>query len=310
MQNNIIQTTTETKIEKALQIFEGERNLTEQDKKQLRTYITGLNVLGVIGQLESTQIYHFLRICWDLKLDPIKKEIYAIPFGGKLSIVISYLEYLKNAENDPRYQAPSITTITTDANGNPLPFGDVHCIFEGKRKGEETTFRKVFYMREWNKKQGEWGVKPLHMLEKTALKNGLTWLYPKATMKFTQAEETIIADTGEVLNDEENISYKVEVPKKVQAPKPKKTKDIMEAVATQEIIPKAVELAPIGEQQEPTIDEDKRKDILDCYLALGHSQEVIEKAMIGLDWTLNKGEMFAFVGKQIDIIESELPKNE
>lgn len=173
-----------------------------EGNKEIKAYIEALESLGLVKQLTPTQIYHFLRICIDYKLDPLKREIFCIPFSNKqgttnISIVISYMEYIKSAEKNERYQVPTVTTITKDADGKDLKLGEYYTIFKGKRKGDEDYFERTFYMKEWNKGNGEWITKPIFMLEKTAMKNGLSWMYPELK-GYISAEETVIRENGEI----------------------------------------------------------------------------------------------------------------
>lgn len=204
-----IKTNAEIAAEKLLELY-------PNGNKEIKVYIEALESLGLIKQLNPTQIYHFLRICIDYKLDPLKREIFCIPFRNKqgstdISIIISYMEYIKSAEKNDKYQVPTVTTYTKDSNGKELKIAEYYTVFRGKRKGDDDIFERTFYMKEWNKNQGEWITKPIFMLEKTAMKNGLSWMYPELK-GYISAEETIIKDNGEISD-----IYTKEVTKEVKA---------------------------------------------------------------------------------------------
>lgn len=181
MNTNQNQINKDTKKEKIMELMGLVPNSNEY--KQVEKYINALQAQGKYTQLTPQQLYTFLNICYSYKLDPLKNEIYAIPRQNKtggydLQITISFYQYIKAAETHPKYQTCSVTTITTDKDGNKLPIDDYVCIFRGKRTGDEQWFERKFYLREWKALNPMWNSKPIMMLEKTAMKNGLAWLYP------------------------------------------------------------------------------------------------------------------------------------
>lgn len=183
MNTNQNQISKDLKKEKVMELMGLAPN--SNDYKQIEKYIVALQALGKYNELTPQQLYTFLNICYTYKLDPLKNEIYAMTYkdnkngGYKLQITISFYQYIKSAETHPKYQTPSVTTITTDKDGNRLPIDDYVCIFRGKRTGDEQWFERKFYLREWkNLNNSMWNTKPVMMLEKTAMKNGLAWLYP------------------------------------------------------------------------------------------------------------------------------------
>lgn len=305
MENNVI-TKELTKEEKAIELLTQEN--PSVNKNQLTSYINGLKVLGVLHQLSPSQIYHFLRICYDLKLDPLKKEIYAVTFKNRatnatdLTIVVSYLEYIKRAEKDPQYQMPTITTVTTDSSGKALDFNDTYCIFEGQRRNDNFKFRKVFYMREWNKKQGEWTNKPFHMLEKTAMKNGLAWLYPNACANYLPVEETIFNNEGE-LSDNDIPVQVIEsgIEKVAKKPLTKRAVKTLEQFKEATFENKIETLEPIAIEK-PTAEEatkavedlnaPKIKSIIEAYSFMGYSETDIMEAIENVDLNKSKKEVF------------------
>lgn len=171
------------KKEKVLELMGLNPATTEY--KQVERYITALQAQGKYHAMSAQQLYTFLSICYTYKLDPLKNEIYAVlrnnprTGGTDLQITVSFYQYIKSAETHPKYQTPSVTTITTDNDGNKIPIDDYLCIFRGKRTGDEQWFERKFYLREWKALNNPmWQSKPVLMLEKTAMKNGLAWLYP------------------------------------------------------------------------------------------------------------------------------------
>lgn len=258
--NNQIILTKEQKIEKVAEML---KTNYPNGSNQIKEYLNALEVMGLIKNLEPNQIYHFLRVCIDYKLDPLKKEIYCIPYRNRdgtttISIIISYMEYIKKAEQHPKYQVPSVTTYKVDSKGQALPPNQWYCVFEGKRKEDEVPFKRVFYMNEWNKANGEWGTKPIFMLEKTAMKNGLAWMYPDLKGYLT-VEETIYRN-GEILD-----IYQEEE----QAPKQtKRTREISKQLY----------------DQQPNDKEEKKKTYFKGLLEKREEQATIEYVMQQINW--------------------------
>ena len=215
MNQNQLRTTKEEIVNKVAELFSDIGN--KQDTSKIKSYLTSLQHLGVLSQLTPSQIFHFLRIAFDLKLDPLKKEIYCIPRNGRngdsIQITIAYQEYIKRAAQHPNYQVPNVTTFCE---------GDMkgwYCEVEARRKGDDIPIKRRFYMREWNQGTPTWNAKPIFMLEKTAIKNTLAWMYPELN-DFTRVEETTINTDGELgyIGDEvEQKTSSLKVPQEVLA---------------------------------------------------------------------------------------------
>lgn len=192
----------EIMVEQVTELFAkgGNPNMLESVKK----YIHSLSVMGVINKLQPNQVYQFIKTAWELKLDPLKKEIYPIVRNTKdgvvLTVTVSYLEYLKRASTNSEFIPPNLTTVTTDKEGKPLLPKDYYCIFEGYIKSRpDYVCKRIFYMREWYQSSPTWDKMPVYMLEKTALKNGLVWMYPNCMEldRIFREEENGIKISGE-----------------------------------------------------------------------------------------------------------------
>lgn len=228
-----------------------------QEYQQLERYVSTLSAMGKLQNLSPKQIYLFLNMCYLYKLDPAKNEIYCVQYGTSMTPIIAYQVYLKNSAKDPLFQMPQVETHTEDKN-------NIYVEFIGKRKGEEYEFRKKFYLNEWNKRQGEWLTKPLHMLEKTAMKNGLAWLYPNAN------EYSIIEENGAITKDGE---FEINVPKEAKVVKAKETQpkplDIKSVFEEEE-----EEQAPV-EEPKPKKEKAPKKEVVQPNPPLAEENEEI-----------------------------------
>lgn len=175
-------------------LFESEKCSIDKAKQQ--EYINALKTFGVAQDLTPQQMYYFMKYCHTLNLNPLLKQIHCVVYKGKngniMTPIVSYYEYIKKAEKHPLYQLPELEYV----DYNPLtkePFKNImdhYVIATVQRKGETTKLRKVFYMNEWNKQQGEWREKPRHMLEVRALKNILAVAYPSETADYETLQES------------------------------------------------------------------------------------------------------------------------
>lgn len=143
--------------------------------------------------------------------NPEKKEIYAVSFKGKgggetFSIIIAYQEYIKRANQSPNFQGfttklvveKQVGWISTEGDESkwipkmePLPPNQIHVIFSCRPKNWDRDYIEVFYLREWNKGINEWATKPIPMLQKTAIKNGLAKCFPFEVGELLQIESDI-----------------------------------------------------------------------------------------------------------------------
>lgn len=263
-----------------------------ENERKIKIYLDALDTLGLTKQLSTRQIYHFLRICFEYKLDPLKKEIYCIPFRNKqggtdISIVISYMEYLKSAEKNEKYQVPSVRVIDKDADGNPLKLADWYCEFKGKRKGDDDYFTRIFKMKEWNKGNGEWANKPDFMLCKVAMKNGLAWMYPELG-GYISAEETIITNEGvvkDIYKDENVKEIKASSPKQeLFVDKPNKFSEPKELPISSETVVKNPKLEKIEMYAKAKLVEKGVKDIyIDQIISVSGFEEELKTKNIAKD---------------------------
>lgn len=155
----------------------------ECNVKQIKDYLGSLKAMGIAKQLNDQQMFYFLKYCYTLNLNPLLKEVHCVTYknrDGSVSMtpIVSYYQYMRKAQQHPSFQMPELVWVVNDKDGNPLPIDDQYIIGSIQRKGETTKYTKIFVMREWNKRQGEWLTKPKHMLEVRATKNLLAIGYP------------------------------------------------------------------------------------------------------------------------------------
>lgn len=173
------------------------------DTNEFESLMGSLQAMGIIAGLDHNPdwIYQFIKICIMFKKNPLKKEIYAVPYntrmGKQFSVIIAYQEYLKRAAKNPNYRGFTIETIDTGPDNKKLPLKDVYCVFRCKPANWENEFSMKFYFSEWSKTTGEWNTRPIHMLHVRAIKNGLALCFPDDIAELNQVEEGIsVENTG------------------------------------------------------------------------------------------------------------------
>lgn len=191
----------------------------EVSERQLKVLLSSLDAMGITKSIGHNKqwVMLFIRMCLMYNKNPEKKEIYAVTFKSKsggetFSIIISYFEFIKRAQQSPNFQGFSANLITEKQVGwlncegedkskwipkmEPLSINDIRVVFSCRPKNWDRDYVEVFYLREWNKGINEWATKPLPMLQKTAIKNGLAKCFP--------------FEVGELLNMEQDFKDKIE----------------------------------------------------------------------------------------------------
>lgn len=150
-------------MEKELELF----NNKEQIKEVAITYLKNANT-----QLTQSQLDEFVLLCMEYKLNPLKKEIYAVSFKGKFNVITNYYEYLKRADATRLLEYYNIE-IESDDKGIPIKGW-----FVGKRKDQTKPLKMEFWFKEWTTGQSTWLTKPHFMFDKCIVANGMRRLFP------------------------------------------------------------------------------------------------------------------------------------
>lgn len=130
--------------------------------------------------LTELELQQFIMMCYQSKLNPFKREAYAIKYGNKpFQVVTGYQVYIERAEKTGLLdwweveiiEEPIIYSETGKIqNPNRKPY---RAIFHGKRKDSSKDIKFSYKFQEWylGENQGLWGKKPEFMLEKVAISN-------------------------------------------------------------------------------------------------------------------------------------------
>lgn len=170
----------------------------ENHKVQKEWVLEQLNYLHFTGILEKhisnpMDVFYFLKTCYDLNMEPKLKEIYPVSYKdyktGKTSIqaVVDYHQYIKAAEQDPNYNGYTVELIDRDENGKKLPKEEIKAVFQCARKDSPLIFKCVVFLSEEDK-FNNWKA-PMDMLQKAAIKRGLSRAFANCCGKFDAIEQ-------------------------------------------------------------------------------------------------------------------------
>ena len=121
-------------------------------------------------KLTEQQKSLFIQLAIKNNLDPFKREIYAIPYGNKMSVVTGYEVYLKRAEASKQLDG---WKATIEKIGD-----DFKAIVTIHRKDWHEPFIHEVFMSEYNNHQGLWNTKPMTMLKKVAIAQAFRLAFP------------------------------------------------------------------------------------------------------------------------------------
>lgn len=140
------------------------------------------------SKITEEQAQEFIYICYLNKLNPWKREAYAVPYGNKFQVITGYQVYIQRAEQTKLLEYWNVDIQTKqDQHGNLVPqIGTFTC----KRKDQTQPMKFSFIFNEWKQNQGLWGSKPYFMFEKTIIANGFRKAFSVelGSLPYTQEE--------------------------------------------------------------------------------------------------------------------------
>lgn len=126
----------------------------------------------------------FLNACVAYKLNPFKREIYAIPFKDKFNIIVGFETYLKRAERTGKLSGWKVWTEGSGA--------DIKAVIEIHRKDFEFPFVHEVYLAEYSTGQAMWAKAPKTMIKKVAMSQGFRLCFPDELGGLPYTHEEII----------------------------------------------------------------------------------------------------------------------
>ncbi len=139
-----------------------------------KTITDYLAAFGLANQLTKQEQMQFVEVAKAYNLNPFKREIYCIPYGGgdrrKLSIITGYETYLKRAEHTGLLDG---WECSIEGQGQ-----NMKAVATIRRKGWSMPFKHEVYLVEYDQHNSMWNTKPRTMLKKVAIAQAFRLCFP------------------------------------------------------------------------------------------------------------------------------------
>jgi phage recombination protein Bet len=203
------------------------------DVEKIKTYLETMNLAQNLSKAEVT---HFIEISQAFGLNPFKREIYAIKYLDKFSIIVGFETYIKRAERSGRLSGWNVTTEGF-INPKDMANSNVKAIITIYRKDWDQPFVHEVWFGEYAQKRKDgtlnqfWKDKPLTMIKKVAMAQGFRLCFSDELggMPYTQEEMSTMQDAQVI--ETKPLQAVIQDPpqdksKKVAKPDPKKPNKI------------------------------------------------------------------------------------
>ena len=144
-----------------------------------------MEAFGIAKELKEEQKKQFIHVAKSFQLNPFKREIYCIPYGNTLTIIVGYETYLKRAERSGKLAGWKVWTE------GKLEDRTIKAICEIWRKDWTTSFRHEVYYSEYERNTNIWREKPYTMIKKVAIAQAFRLAFPDELggMPYTAEEQ-------------------------------------------------------------------------------------------------------------------------
>lgn len=139
--------------------------------------------------LDDTELKIFLKQSETMGLNPFKKEIYAVKYNGRLTLMTSIEGRRKMAHETGKYLG---CKIFVDKDEKGLLFSAT-AIVKKLVNGHVAEFEATVMFDEFNSKQGKWKDMPEQMIRKVAESTALRMAFPSLDHLVDEAESTAVA---------------------------------------------------------------------------------------------------------------------
>ena len=153
-------------------------------------------------QLPPAQTAQFLELCQAYKLNPFKREIYAVGYGNKFNIITGYEVYLKRAERTGKLNG--WTCITNDDCTKAKI--TIH------RKDWQHPFEHEVLLNEVKQNSPIWQKMPTFMMKKVCIEQGMRLCFPDELGGMPYAEEEVPYDRVIQSDEMRNVTPEPEAP--------------------------------------------------------------------------------------------------
>lgn len=144
--------------------------------------------------LPKAQATQFLELCQAYKLNPFKREIYAVGYNGKFNIITGYEVYLKRAERTGRLDGWQCVANNEGTKAKITIW----------RKDWSHPFEHEVFMSEVKQNSPIWQKMPIFMMKKVCTEQGMRLCFPDELGGMPYAEEEVSYDRV-IRSDEDEI---------------------------------------------------------------------------------------------------------
>lgn len=148
--------------------------------------------------LPPQQTVQFLELCQAYKLNPFKREIYAVSYKDKFNIIVGYEVYLKRAER------------TGKLNGWQCVANDdgTKARVTINRKDWSNPFIHEVFMNEVRQNSPIWQKMPIFMMKKVCIEQGFRMCFPDEMGGMPYGEEEVSYDEKVIQPEEPKQEFK------------------------------------------------------------------------------------------------------
>lgn len=164
----------------SVQVISQENKVVVSKEEMTNNVVNYYKANELDSKFTEVQKDHFLQICIIQGLNPLLREVYAVPMLNRrtnkidMNIVVSYEQYLKRAEMNPNFDG--FTFEYGPYNVDLKCYEWIECIVYRSDRKMPTKARVLFH--EYNQPFGLWKSKPVVMLEKVAISRAFRWAFP------------------------------------------------------------------------------------------------------------------------------------
>ena len=143
-------------------------------------------------KLPQQQTAQFLELCQAYKLNPFKREIYAVGYKDKFNIIVGYEVYIKRAERIGKLDGWKCITNENNTKAKITIY----------RKDWKYPFEHEVLMEEVKQNSPIWQKMPIFMMKKVCIEQGFRLCFPDEMGGMPYGEEEVSYDTV-IKTDEE-----------------------------------------------------------------------------------------------------------
>lgn len=211
-----------------------------------------------LKNVSDTEIAKAISVSRYLGLDPLRKEVHFVPYGGSIQLVTAYTEYIKRAERSGKLNGWEVIFNRDD-------FGEFAEITI-HRKDWAYPFKHRVYMEEARQNTNVWHKMPKFMLRKVCIAQGFRLCFPEETAELPYEEAEIGYNQSEVHSEslESVIEPVIEETRQSQSePATEKQIKAIKAIATKKGVDEKAIIAKYGLSSTKELTREQASEVIE-----------------------------------------------